>query len=555
MVITQVMAKKIMMTRNQLPVEARKNESKPRRLKHFYGLLLCVIAVGVFFRFYEIDRQIYWNDEVYTSLRVSGYRLAEIEEELRDSKVVQVGEMAKYQQPAINKTVVDTVGGLIEEEPQVAPLYFVLTRLWVRCFGSSTTVFRLLSAIVSVLTLPLVFWLCVELFNSVEVSWIATALVAVSPAQVVFAQEARPYSLFVMFALLASVCLLRALRVKSKVSWAFYGVTVVLGLYTQVFFGFVAAGHAVYVFGINRSLICRATVPYIAVSSVSLLAFGPWLLVMFGGSGPKGTSWTHTHQSFLDCATRWAGIVSRAFVDFGVAPTDSLQAKLAVMPVIALVLLFVAYSVYFLIRNSKIEEWLFVVTLVCSVALVLFLMDVTMGRRYGTTRYILASVVGLQISCAFLIASVMKKCAGRRAHRRVMAALGGLLFLIGGVSCIQHAHAGMWWNKAPGKYQDYPRIAEVLNAATDPVVFCSGPWRFTQMLCHELEPNVRICLVQRMPLEVIRGQASEVFLFFPPDSELESEIDAEEVNALKNNPVVEQRLGDLWQVVSDTGRE
>ena len=39
-------------------------------LKFFFVVLL---VLGIFFRFVNIDRKIYWHDEAYTSLRVAGY--------------------------------------------------------------------------------------------------------------------------------------------------------------------------------------------------------------------------------------------------------------------------------------------------------------------------------------------------------------------------------------------------------------------------------------------------------------------------------------------------
>ena len=39
------------------------------------------------------------------------------------------------------------------------------------------------------------YWLCLELFESSVTAWLAVAIIAISPFQIVYAQEARPYSL------------------------------------------------------------------------------------------------------------------------------------------------------------------------------------------------------------------------------------------------------------------------------------------------------------------------------------------------------------------------
>jgi uncharacterized membrane protein len=35
-------------------------------------LVITLLVLGIFFRFVNIDRKIYWGDEVFTSLRISG---------------------------------------------------------------------------------------------------------------------------------------------------------------------------------------------------------------------------------------------------------------------------------------------------------------------------------------------------------------------------------------------------------------------------------------------------------------------------------------------------
>jgi len=69
-------------------------------------------------------------------------------------------------------------------------------------FGSSVTVTRGLAALISLFVFPCIYWLCLKLFKS---GWMAMALVAVLPIHVVYAQEAREYSLWPAAILLSSV--------------------------------------------------------------------------------------------------------------------------------------------------------------------------------------------------------------------------------------------------------------------------------------------------------------------------------------------------------------
>ncbi len=120
-------------------------------------------------------------------------------------------------------------------------------RFWLQWFGDSVSARRSLSVFSSLLVFPSLYWLCWELFTSVPVGWVALALIAVSPLHILYAQEAREYSLWTFTTVLSSAVLLHAMRVQTKLSWGMYAVTVILGLYTFSFSAFMIFGHGIYV--------------------------------------------------------------------------------------------------------------------------------------------------------------------------------------------------------------------------------------------------------------------------------------------------------------------
>ena len=67
--------------------------------------------------------------------------------------------------------IADDVTTLAVEEPRQLPFYFVLARCWVLHLGSSMAVLRALSAVLGVLSLPLVFLLCRELYDRSLEGW------------------------------------------------------------------------------------------------------------------------------------------------------------------------------------------------------------------------------------------------------------------------------------------------------------------------------------------------------------------------------------------------
>jgi mannosyltransferase len=101
-----------------------------------------------------------------------------------------------------------TQGLLIETNP---PLHYVLLKLWTMAFGTSELGARSLSALASIACVPLMYALGRDL-GGARVGLIAAAVLAVSPVQIVYAQEARSYALLPLFMLVAMLGACRLLR-------------------------------------------------------------------------------------------------------------------------------------------------------------------------------------------------------------------------------------------------------------------------------------------------------------------------------------------------------
>lgn len=88
------------------------------------------------------------------------------------------------------------------------PLYFLLLRLWRHLFGDAETALRALSGLASLVALWLLFDTVRMLQGMAPALW-ATALMAVSPAQVLYAQETRNYALLAAAGLAACCSVIR----------------------------------------------------------------------------------------------------------------------------------------------------------------------------------------------------------------------------------------------------------------------------------------------------------------------------------------------------------
>lgn len=179
--------------------------------------------------------------------RVSGYYAQEINENIFNGKLLQVEDLRKYQQTKPESNLFDVVNILATDNPQHPPIYYLLLRLWRKIFGQSIISARSLSALFSVLIFPCIYWLCKELEQSSRLGWIAIAIIAVSPIHVLYAQEAREYSLWTLTTLISSIALLRAIKYQKTVNWSIYALISSIGLYVFPFSLFINLGHIIYI--------------------------------------------------------------------------------------------------------------------------------------------------------------------------------------------------------------------------------------------------------------------------------------------------------------------
>ena len=477
-------------------------------------MLLILLLLGIFFRCTNLEQKIYWGDEVYTSLNISGYTFSEMEQQLvGNGRIISSEDLQKYQYPNPEKSAVDTIRSVASDASKHMPLYFLSVRFWVQWLGNSVAVIRSFSAFFSLLALPCFYWLCRELFGSSTIGWVAVALMAVSPVHVVYAQEARPYSLWIVTILLSSIALLRAMKVKTKISWGIYAVTVTLGLYTYLFFVLVAIGQGIYVAVIERFRLTKNFISYLVVGCITSL---PWLYVVLTQfNNLQAKSWPK--QKLSDSAKRWAGIVSRTFVDLGVSPGDSLKSQIVLAPIILMVLALSIYSIYFLCRRTPKRIWLFILTLIGSVGLPLILLDFILGKRYGTTRYILPVSLGIQLSVAYLLTTKIFPLAANLKMQKLWSIVAAIIISSGVLSCVVRSQTEIWWNQLPDKYGHYPQIARIINQVNEPLLVSYHLFQ-TQILGHLLAPEVKLQLFNQSDIPKISHDFERVLLFDPSET-------------------------------------
>jgi uncharacterized membrane protein len=463
---------------------------------------------------------------------------------------IAVKELQKYQYPNPEKNLTDSILRSGIPEPQLPPLYFTLTRFWIQIFGNSVAVTRSFSAFISLLAFPCLYWLCLELFDSSLTGWVAVGLMAVSPFHVLFAQEARPYSLWTLLILLSSASLLRALRLKTKGSWLVYAVTLTLGFYSFLFFVLVAVGHGLYVLVIESFRATKTLRAYLLSSVLGLIPFTPWIVFVItswriAAGGTSGT-WSPKGVSLLALLQTWVINISRIFLDFTVDYTVILK-----NPLSYLIIIFVGYSIYFLCRHSSKQVWLFVLILMGVTGLTLILPDLILrGILSGVLRYAVPSILGIQLAVAYLFARKISSIPTQFWQQKLWLMAMLFVFSMGVLSSSLISQAEFWWNK--GADIKEPEMVRIINQASNPLLISE---RINILaLSHQLDPKVGIQMVYEKNIPKISEGFSEIFLYRPSE-ELRSGIEKEYKNKArivvehtqKMDPVL-QFTSSLWKL-------
>ncbi|MBD2059722.1 glycosyltransferase family 39 protein [Oculatella sp. FACHB-28] len=474
-----------------------------RLRKHLTGLhvfIAIVLVLGIFFRFVNLDRKVYWHDETLTSLRIFGHTETELVQKAFDGEIITAEQLQQFQQPSSEKDLGDTLTALAgnAEHP---PLYYLMARLWASWFGSSVAAMRSLTAVIGVLALPCAYWLCLELFGSAQVGLIAMAVIAISPFHVLYSQEAREYSLWTVTILLSSAALLKAIRLGKAVNWGLYAITIALGLYAHLLAVLVSVSHGIYVL-LSKNLRDKAFKPYLLASGAGILSFTPWLIVVISGFFK-----IHDITAGSRRGLTFSSLIDKWFLNFNRIFLDHEQGSLNVLFVVL-----TAYSFYFLCRKTPRSVWLFVLSLTGVTALTLLLPDVILGGRRSTLmRYATPCCLGVQLAVSYLIATQLN--GEKVRQRRIAKAFLAILITLGVIGNSLSAQADVWWTKSRDRSGHYLPVADILNGSNRPLLISDADPIALLATSRYLQPDTPMLLVFPPEIPRIPAYPGERFLF------------------------------------------
>ncbi|MGB3509383.1 MAG: glycosyltransferase family 39 protein [Microcoleaceae cyanobacterium] len=515
-------------------------------------LIVVLLVLRLFFSFANLDRKPYNADEVRGFYRIAGYTRSEIVEEVFNGEIVTAEKILTYQVPTSAKGLPDTLSAL-GGNPEHTPLYYILSRFVISIFNDPFAA-RFLSIIFGLACLPAVYWLCYELFGSRSVGWITVGLISVSPYQILLSQGAREYSLWGLAILISTTAFLYALRKNNKLSWVICTLALIFGLYSHLFFVFVAFGYGLYLASLGLRQAKVYLVPFLISISVAFLGFLPWILIVFINIGEiqKKTQWVSSRNSNISILLRGLLVSLRnSFLDWNnsIPRIESYSSYL--------IFGLVVVSLYFLIRFTPRKVWSLVVISIVLTPLVLTITDLLLGGgRSLQSRYLLPSVLFAEIAVAYFLTKciVFSLYAGEKFFWRLTYLV---IVLVGVLSAIAIAQTPTWDYLDQGTTANALnlKIAPLINAANRPVVISDAPHSFLLGLSHLTDKDVEFQLLNDVEASefsryfnisnLLMNKYDEIFIYLP-DKQFKSFLEDEQ--GVKLESVLGKKL---YQAVSN----
>ncbi|XGV87213.1 MAG: glycosyltransferase family 39 protein [Limnothrix sp. BL-A-16] len=376
-----------------------------------------LITIGCLLRFSDLGQFLPWYDEFSTLRHIANQTDPELIQQWGGREQV-MADLWRSLAAKPGKTAWDTVQSLASANAHHPPLYYLLARGWAHWFGNNIVSLRMVTALMGVALLPSVFWLLRQLSDRPSLPWIGTVLVALSPLQILYAQEAREYAIWLVFVVLSSGFLARSLRNSAQnsvqkstgVHWLLYGITLTLNWYSHLLGGLVLLGHGLWV-GVwwwrSGDRHWRRVIPWAIAVSGTLLAMSPWLWTLFQVREGAVISLEWLNQTYQPGMQRWSAMRAFAATLWDNQPNIWIPASRVVDSIRLGVLVLSVGALVHCGRSSEPMVKRFVFSTIAPFFLLLWLPAIVMDRAMATIiRYQLPLIIGVQVALADGIAAL-----------------------------------------------------------------------------------------------------------------------------------------------------
>ncbi|MEA5513881.1 glycosyltransferase [Nodularia sp. UHCC 0506] len=392
-------------------------------------LLLIWLIIGIGLRLANLTGKPPWTDEFSTLVFSLGNSFLAVPLD----QAIAPDILLQPLQPQATANIQD-VWTHLSQETNHPPLYFFLAHWWMQLFptpGGLVSVWgaRSLAAILGTVSIPAIYTLGWLTFRSRLVSHLAAAMMTVSPFGIFLAQEARHYTLAILWVIASFACLVIATRyllnytqlpIYLVISWV---VINALGIATHYFFALTLITEALVIIFLVRHQISNQAKWSVLfsplwqriyiVAAATCVAGLVWLPVFLQNSyGSKLTEWIQEPRVGL----AWISPLFQAFAAWitmlYLLPVESPQIAIVIASGVVM-LIFLIWALPILIHGFKVQlqqpesrfiTQILTVLVVGAIALFFFFtyflgIDLTRGARYNFV-YFPAVIVLLGASLA-----------------------------------------------------------------------------------------------------------------------------------------------------------
>lgn len=475
------------------------------KIKFFAAFLL---SLSLAYLIYSLNFKYYWHDEVTIFSHLSGYGQEALITELYDGQTKTKEQVQKFQGVNNENGLNDTIISVAKNSPHQPPLYVSILWIWSKIFGKSDLALRSLSIVIWLGFLWVVYQLGLVLFKEKDPAIIITAMVALTNRFLGQGGDVWEYILFDFFIAASSWLFLKAFESENSLNqWIFYGIFLLGGLYTHIFFIFVAIAQLIYGV-IYRHLTSKTNrIYYLSVLGCCLLLYLPWIAIL-NTRKTEVYPWAKVRWNTLDIVNRIISTITDLFQAYLFSSWLSL-----IIFNFALTLVIIAFV--YLIIKSKENHNSFLILLTTVPVVSLFVYDITFGTRYSSVgRFLVPTLFGVVLSVYWVIYQGVK--SQNTWIKRGSYICFIILLSLSIVSKIPY-------NIEKGQYQGYgSQILNsylIINQSNNPLVI-GEQWLDLFPLSYHLKDTVTYLFFnpQNFHKKAIEGNYSDIYIVNPSSS-------------------------------------
>lgn len=239
-------------------------------------IYIIITLIGISLKFYRLDYKMFWYDELATVFHVAGADDVLHISEAHLNEIVNISEYTKLLKhsnfdyllfPQLKKQL---------QNMNLNPLQYLLLSFWYRLTGDAFLYYRLFSVLVFLVTLPFLFALAREMYESKRAGWIAVSLYSASPFIHYFAQEARYYILWAFLLVAIHYFIFMAAKFNKTKWWVWYVFFSVLSLYASVMSGVIIFQHLLFIWFVKKNLRLK----FLLVCIFIFVFYSPWFFYL-----------------------------------------------------------------------------------------------------------------------------------------------------------------------------------------------------------------------------------------------------------------------------------